>query len=66
MPRNIFVSLLSLLLKEYFLEATTSLTQGAPGIVVGQLQHMGRLPSSFCNDLKQVFNLADVQALGSR
>ncbi len=29
MPRNIFVSLLSLLLKEYFLEATTSLTQGA-------------------------------------
>lgn len=38
----------------------------APGIVVGQLQHMGRLPSSFCNDLKQVFNLADVQALGPR
>ena len=37
----------------------------APGIVVGQLQHMGHLPISFCNDLKQIFNLADVQTLGS-
>ena len=37
----------------------------SPGIVVGQLQHMGHLPISFCNDLKQVFNLAKVQTLGA-
>ena len=33
MLRNIFVSLLSKLLKGYFLEATTSLTQGVIDIV---------------------------------
>ena len=27
----------------------------APGIVVGQLQHKGVLPRSFCNELKQTF-----------
>lgn len=27
----------------------------APGIVVGQLQHRGLLPRSYCNDLKQTF-----------
>ena len=27
----------------------------APGIVVGQLQHKGLLPRSYCNDLKQTF-----------
>ncbi len=30
--------------------------QVAPGVVVGQLQHMGSLPNSYCNDLKQSFN----------
>jgi HTH-type transcriptional regulator / antitoxin HigA len=27
----------------------------APGIVVGQLQHTGMLPRSYCNDLKQSY-----------
>ena len=27
----------------------------APGIVVGQLQHKGLLPRSYCNELKQTF-----------
>lgn len=38
----------------------------APGIVVGQLQHMGHLSNSSYNDLKKIFNLADVRALESR
>jgi len=31
----------------------------APGIVVGRLQHDGRLPMSYCNDLKRRFVLTD-------
>jgi uncharacterized membrane protein YuzA (DUF378 family) len=50
MPRNIFVSLLSLLLKEYFLEATTSLTQGGYGpdsrIIKGLQQMLTNVPSA--------------------
>lgn len=46
MLRNIFASLLSVRLKEYFLEATTSLTQGDK-----DADHFGR-PLWFCTRLK--------------
>lgn len=35
----------------------------SPGIVVGQLQHKGELPRSFCNELKQTFAWTNSEAL---